>query len=243
LETALEDGRADFAVHSLKDVPMVLPEGFVLAVIGEREDPHDAFVSNLYENLAALPAGSVVGTSSLRRESQLRARFPHLKIEPLRGNVQTRLRKLDEGQYAAIILAAAGLKRLGLIARIRAIISSEDSLPAVGQGALGIECRADRADVIRMLQPLHHPDTAACVLAERAMSRALNGSCQVPLGGFAEVNDGQLRMRGFVANPDGQHMVRAESTGDIANPEALGKRIADALRAQGAGEILAALNG
>jgi hydroxymethylbilane synthase len=243
LETALEDGRADFAVHSLKDVPMVLPEGFVLAAIGEREDPHDAFVSNLHENLAALPAGSVVGTSSLRRESQLRARFPHLKIEPLRGNVQTRLRKLDEGQYAAIILAAAGLKRLGLIARIRAIISSEDSLPAVGQGALGIECRADRADVIRMLQPLHHPDTAACVLAERAMSRALNGSCQVPLGGFAEVNDGQLRMRGFVANPDGQHMVRAESTGDIANPEALGKRIADALRAQGAGEILAALNG
>jgi hydroxymethylbilane synthase len=243
LETALEDGRADFAVHSLKDVPMVLPEGFVLAVIGEREDPHDAFVSNLYENLAALPAGSVVGTSSLRRESQLRARFPHLKIEPLRGNVQTRLRKLDEGQYAAIILAAAGLKRLGLIARIRAIISSEDSLPAVGQGALGIECRTDRADVISMLQPLHHPDTAACVLAERAMSRALNGSCQVPLGGFAQVNDGQLRMRGFVASPDGQHMVRAESTGDINNPEALGKKIADELRAQGAGEILAALNG
>ena len=243
LETALEDGRADFAVHSLKDVPMVLPEGFVLAAIGEREDPHDAFVSNLHENLAALPAGSVVGTSSLRRESQLRARFPHLKIEPLRGNVQTRLRKLDEGQYAAIILAAAGLKRLGLIARIRAIISSEDSLPAVGQGALGIECRADRADVIRMLQPLHHPDTAACVLAERAMSRALNGSCQVPLGGFAEVNDGQLRMRGFVATPDGQRMVRAESTGDINNPEVLGNKIADALRAQGAGEILAALNG
>jgi hydroxymethylbilane synthase len=243
LETALEDGRADFAVHSLKDVPMVLPEGFVLAAIGEREDPHDAFVSNLHENLAALPAGSVVGTSSLRRESQLRARFPHLKIEPLRGNVQTRLRKLDEGQYAAIILAAAGLKRLGLIARIRAIISSEDSLPAVGQGALGIECRADRADVISMLQPLHHPDTAACVLAERAMSRALNGSCQVPLGGFSQVQDGQLRMRGFVATPNGQRMVRAESTGDINNPEALGNKIADALRAQGADEILAALNG
>jgi len=149
--------------------------------------------------------------------------------------VQTRLRKLDEGQYAAIILAAAGLKRLGLIARIRAIISSEDSLPAVGQGALGIECRADRADVIRMLQPLHHPDTAACVLAERAMSRALNGSCQVPLGGFAEVNDGQLRMRGFVASPDGQHMVRAESTGDIANPEALGKRYCRCIARAGCG--------
>lgn len=243
LETALEDGRADFAVHSLKDVPMVLPEGFVLAAIGEREDPHDAFVSNDYENLAALPAGSVVGTSSLRRESQLRARFPHLVIEPLRGNVQTRLRKLDEGLYAAIILAAAGLKRLGLSARIRAIISSEDSLPAVGQGALGIECRSDRSDVIAMLQPLHHADTAACVLAERAMSRALNGSCQVPLGGFAEVQNGQLRMRGFVASPDGQRVMRAESAGSIAEPEALGKKIADELLAQGAGDILAALNG
>jgi len=242
LETALEDGRADLAVHSLKDVPMNMPEGFTLAAIGKREDPHDAFVSNQYENLAALPAGSVVGTSSLRRESQLRARFPHLQIEPLRGNVQTRLRKLDEGQYAAIILAAAGLKRLGLGARIRNIISSEDSLPAVGQGALGIECRADRADVIALLQPLHHPDTAACVLAERAMSRALAGSCQVPLGGFAEVQNGTLRMRGFVASPDGQQMVRAESTGDAANPEALGNRIADALIAQGADEILAALH-
>ena len=242
LETALEDGCADLAVHSLKDVPMHMPEGFVLAAIGEREDPHDAFVSNRYENLAALPAGSVVGTSSLRRESQLRARFPHLKIEPLRGNVQTRLRKLDEGQYAAIILAAAGLKRLGLGERIRNIISSDDSLPAVGQGALGIECRADRADVIALLQPLHHPDTAACVLAERAMSRVLAGSCQVPLGGFTEVQSGKLRMRGFVASPDGKRMVRAELTGDISDPEALGKRVAEALLVQGAGEILAALN-
>ena len=243
LETALEDGRADLAVHSLKDVPMQMPEGFALAAIGEREDPHDAFVSNQYEDLAALPAGSVVGTSSLRRESQLRARLPHLKIEPLRGNVQTRLRKLDEGKYAAIILAAAGLKRLGLGERIRNIISSDDSLPAVGQGALGIECRADRADVIALLQPLHHPDTAACVLAERAMSRVLAGSCQVPLGGFAEVRGGRLRMRGFVASPDGQRMVRAELTGEIADPEALGRRVAEALLAQGAGEILAALNG
>ncbi len=243
LETALEDGRADLAVHSLKDVPMVLPEGFVLAAIGEREDPHDAFVSNQYANLSELPPGSVVGTSSLRRESQLRARFPHLKIEPLRGNVQTRLRKLDEGQYAAIILAAAGLKRLGLGERIRGIISSEDSLPAVGQGALGIECRAGRADVIAALQPLHHAPTAACVLAERAMSRRLAGSCQVPLGGFAEVQGDKLRMRGFVATPDGKRMLRAEFTGDIADPEALGNKIADALLAQGAGEILAALNG
>jgi hydroxymethylbilane synthase len=243
LEAALADGRADLAVHSLKDVPMRMPEGFVLATIGDREDPLDAFVSNEHENLAALPAGSVVGTSSLRRESQLRARFPHLKVEPLRGNVQTRLRKLDEGQYAAIILAAAGLKRLGLHDRIRGVISSEDSLPAVGQGALGIECRSDRSDVIAMLQPLHHAETAACVLAERAMSLRLNGSCQVPLGGFAEILNGQLRMRGFVASPDGQRMLRAEAMGDFENPEELGSRIAESLLAQGAGEILAALNG
>src|SRR5487761_2508855 len=241
LETALEDGRADLAVHSLKDVPMNLPQGFVLAAIGEREDPLDAFVSNHFENLAALPAGSVVGTSSLRRESQLRARFPHLVIEPLRGNVQTRLRKLDEGQYAAIILAAAGLKRLGLGARIRNVIASEDSLPAVGQGALGIECRADRTDVIACLQALHHADSAACVMAERAMSRSLGGSCQVPLGGFAEVKNGHLHMRGFVANPDGSRMMRAEATGSISHPEVLGNEIAATLREQGAGEILAAL--
>ncbi len=241
LETALANGSADLAVHSLKDVPMNLPEGFTLAAIGEREDPHDAFVSNRYENLAALPAGSVVGTSSLRRESQLRARFPHLKVEPLRGNVQTRLRKLDEGQYAAIILAAAGLKRLGLGNRIRGIISSSESLPAVGQGALGIECRADRADIIALLQPLHHAETAACVLAERALSRQLGGSCQVPLGGYAEAQGGKLRMRAFVATPDGKRMAQADMTGDIAQPEALGDKIADALRDQGAGEILTAL--
>lgn len=243
LETALEDGRADLAVHSLKDVPMLLPDGFALAAIGEREDPRDAFVSNNYASLHDLPAGSVVGTSSLRRESQLRARFPHLNIQPLRGNVQTRLRKLDEGQYAAIILAAAGLKRLGLGERIRAEISSDDSLPAVGQGALGIECRADRLDVVAALQPLHHAETAACVLAERAMSRRLAGSCQVPLGGFAEAQaDGTLRMRGFVATPDGSRMLRAEALGTVEDPEYLGEQIAEALLAQGAGEILAALN-
>jgi hydroxymethylbilane synthase len=183
-----------------------------------------------------------VGTSSLRRESQLRARFPHLKIEPLRGNVQTRLRKLDEGQYAAIILAAAGLKRLGLGERIRAVISSEDSLPAVGQGALGIETRADRTDLQAVLAPLHHPDTAVCVLAERSMSRALAGSCQVPLGGFAEVQNGKLRMRGFVATPDGSRLLRAEHIGEIAQPEALGDLVAQDLLKQGAGEILAALS-
>jgi hydroxymethylbilane synthase len=241
LETALEEGRADIAVHSLKDVPMHLPKGFMLACIGEREDPRDAFVSNHYANLEALPAGSEVGTSSLRRESQLRARFPQLKIEPLRGNVQTRLRKLDEGQYAAIILAAAGLKRLGLGDRIRALLSSDDSLPAVGQGALGIECLANRADLKAVLAPLHHADTATCVLAERALSRALAGSCQVPLGGFAEVMGDKLRLRGFVASPDGKRMVRAEQTGSVNDPEALGDAVAQALRAQGADEILAAL--
>jgi hydroxymethylbilane synthase len=241
LENALEDGRADLAVHSLKDVPMNMPEGFVLAAIDERGDPHDAFVSNKFDNLAALPAGSVVGTSSLRRESQLRARFPLLDIQPLRGNVQTRLRKLDEGQFAAIILAAAGLKRLGLGDRIRGIISSEESLPAVGQGALGFECRADRTDVIELLQPLHHPDTAACVLAERALSRSLGGSCQVPLGGYAEIRNGKLRMRGFVASPDGKRMMQSDMTGEIAQPEVLGNKIADELRAQGADVILAEL--
>jgi len=241
LETALEDGRADFAVHSLKDVPMHMPEGFMLAAVCDREDPHDAFVSNNYENLAALPAGSVVGTSSLRRESQIRARFPHLKVESLRGNVQTRLRKLDEGQYAAIILAASGLKRLGLDQRIRTIIASEESLPAVGQGALGIECRADRADVVALLKPLHHADSAACVYAERAMSRALGGSCQVPLGGYAQLQNGKLRMRGFVASPDGKRMMQSEMIGDISDPETLGNKIADDLLEQGAGEILAEL--
>ena len=243
LETALENGSADLAVHSLKDVPMHLPSGFALACIAEREDPRDAFVSNDFDDLQALPAGSVVGTSSLRRESQLRARFPHLKIEPLRGNVQTRLRKLDEGQYAAIILAAAGLKRLGLRQRIRAILSSEDSLPAVGQGALGIETRADRADLKALLAPLHHADTATCVLAERAMSRALAGSCQVPLGGFAEMQNGKLRLRGFVATPDGSRLLRAEMTTSAGDPEALGDAVAQNLLRQGAGEILAALNG
>lgn len=242
LEAALEDGRADIAVHSLKDVPMFMPEGFTLACICEREDPCDAFVSNDYADLAALPAGAVVGTSSLRRESQVRANYPHLDVKPLRGNVQTRLRKLDEGQYAAIILAASGLKRLELDARIRYVIPSDDSLPAVGQGALGIECRSDRADLMAALAPLHHDDTAARVLAERAMSRTLQGSCSVPLGGFAELLDGgKLRMRGFVATPDGSRMLRSEQVGSVADPEALGTAIAQELLAQGAGEILAAL--
>src|SRR5574340_110402 len=241
LETAPEDGRADLAVHSLKDVPMHMPEGFALAAIGEREDPHDAFVSNQHESLAALPAGSVVGTSSLRRESQLRARFPHLKIEALRGNVQTRLRKLDEGQFAAIILAAAGLKRLELGHRITALIEPEQSLPAVGQGALGIECRAGRDDLVDLLAPLHHAGSAACVAAERAMSRALQGSCQVPLGGFAQINNGELRLRGFVASIDGQRMIRDEVHGKPEDAEQLGIQMGQRLIALGADKILAEL--
>jgi hydroxymethylbilane synthase len=241
LEQALQEGRADLAVHSLKDVPMVLPDGFALAAIGEREDPRDAFVSNNYRQLSELPPGAVVGTSSLRRESQLRARYPHLDIQPLRGNVNTRLRKLDEGQYAAIILAAAGLKRLGFAARIAAILEPEQSLPAAGQGALGIEIRADRQDLQPLLAPLHHPDTAACVRAEREVSRQLGGSCQVPLGAYAIMREGELYLRGFVANPDGKTFLQAEASGGADDPEALGRKLAEALRAQGADAILSAL--
>jgi hydroxymethylbilane synthase len=242
LEQALADGRADLAVHSMKDVPMNLPEGFALAATGEREDPRDAFVSVRYQRLEDLPEGSVVGTSSLRRQSQLQARFPHLKIESLRGNLQTRLRKLDEGQYAAIILAAAGLKRLGLEDRITQLISPENSIPAVGQGALGIEIRADRDDMRALLQPLNHTDTAACVEAERAMSRALAGSCTVPLGAYAHIDNGALRMTGFVASVNGSEMVRDSVEGSPKDADALGRALAEKLIAHGADRILAALD-
>jgi hydroxymethylbilane synthase len=241
LEQALEDRRADIAVHSMKDVPMEMPAGYVLAAIAEREDPRDALVSNQYTGLDDLPPGSVVGTSSLRRESQLRARFPHLQVQPLRGNVQTRLRKLDEGQFAAIILAAAGLKRLGLGERITALLSPEVSLPAVGQGALGIECRSDRADLIKLMEPLHHLPTALCVEAERAMSRALGGSCEVPLGGFAEINEGVLRLRGFVASQDGSRVISDELSGNPGTGAVMGAQLAQNLKARGAQEILTAL--
>ena len=241
LEQAMAEGRADIAVHSMKDLPMNMPPGFALAAIAEREDPRDAFVSNHYKSLDALPAGSVVGTSSLRRESQLRARFPYLQVQPLRGNVQTRLRKLDEGQYAAIILAAAGLKRLGLADRITTVLSPELSLPAVGQGALGIECLSERADLIELMKPLHHIKTGQCVESERAMSRELGGSCQVPLGGFAEIIEGKLVLRGFVASPDGSRMLSAQLNGDPATGETMGIHLAKDLKAQGADEILDAL--
>lgn len=242
LETALENGSADLAVHSMKDVPMNLPDGFMLVATGEREDPRDAFISNQFDGLEHLPHGSVVGTSSLRRQSQIQARFPHLTIESLRGNVQTRLRKLDEGQYAAIILAAAGLIRLGLGDRIRSFISPEDSIPAVGQGALGIEIKASRSDLIEILAPLNHLATQLCVEAERGFSRALAGSCTVPLGAYAQYHNHQLSMTGFVASVDGQHMLRESMVGDANQAQALGKAVADKLVSLGADKILAALD-
>ncbi len=244
LENALAEHRADIAVHSMKDVPMDLPAGFRIAAISEREDPRDAFVANRYRELQQLPAGATVGTSSLRRESQIRARFPHLEVQPLRGNVNTRLRKLDAGQYACIILAAAGLRRLGLGERITAVLEPADSLPAAGQGALGIECRVERADLAELLVPLDHHETAWCVRAERAVSRALAGSCVVPLGAYARREADGMHLSGFVATPDGARMVRGQvvcaSTG--RDPESLGLELAEQLAAGGAREILAALS-
>lgn len=245
LEVALAEGRADLAVHSLKDVPMELPDGFALSTILEREDPRDAFVSNDYADLASLPAGAVVGTSSLRREASLRARFPHLVIQPLRGNLDTRLGKLDRGDYAAIILAAAGLKRLGLVDRIRSTIAPEESLPAAGQGALGIEIRADREDVRACLAPLHDAPTALAVTAERAVSRILGGSCQVPLASFAQWSGaGTLRLRAFVASQDGTRKLAADgeaTPSTLAEADALGVRVAQQMLAGGARDILAML--
>jgi hydroxymethylbilane synthase len=241
LEIALSNGSADLAVHSMKDVPMNLPDGFILVATGEREDPRDAFISNNFNNLEALPHGAIVGTSSLRRQSQLQARFPHLKIESLRGNLQTRLRKLDEGQYAAIILAAAGLIRLGLSARIKSTISPQDSIPAVGQGALGIEINANRQDLISTLEPLNHKVSQICVEAERAFSRALAGSCTVPLGAYATIANDEIVMSGFVASVDGKQMLRETTTASITNPDEAGRALAEKLIARGADKILAAL--
>jgi hydroxymethylbilane synthase len=242
LEAALADGRAHLAVHSAKDVPVEMPAGFRLAAIMEREDPRDAFVSNRYVSLDELPAGAVVGTSSLRREAQLRERYPALDVQPLRGNLDTRLAKLDRGEYAAIVLACAGLKRLGLAARIKAVLDPDVSLPAVGQGALAIECRSDAPEVAAMLAPLDHAETAACLAAERAVSLALGGSCQLPLAAHARVDGARLQVRGLVASPDGRRIARAEVTGTRAAPEAAGAQLAAALRAQGAEAILAALS-
>jgi hydroxymethylbilane synthase len=243
LENALLEGSADIAVHSMKDVPMDLAAEFSLVAIGPREVPLDALVSSKYASLDDMPPGAIVGTSSLRRESQLHARYPHLAVTSLRGNLDTRLRKLDEGQYDAIMLAAAGLTRLGLASRIRTVLPAETSLPAAGQGALGIEALSSRADVAAWMAPLNDAATAACVRTERAVSRALAGSCEVPLGAYAEIIDGRLRVRGFVARPDGSRIASAELHGDAATPEALGLQLAEALRAQGAAEILSELGG
>lgn len=240
LEVAMAEGHADFAVHSLKDVPMDLPEGFALAAIMEREDPRDAFVSNDYESLAALPHGAVVGTSSLRRQALIAARYPHLVIRPLRGNLDTRLGKLDRGDYAAIILAAAGLKRLGLPERIRALLEPEQSLPAAGQGAMAIEILAVREDLRAWLAPLNHQGTAQAVSAERAVSKAFGGSCQIPLAAFATVEGATMHLRAMVATPDGVRMASAEARGSAAMPEALALEVTAALRAQDATAILAA---
>lgn len=241
LEQALMDGRADLAVHSLKDVPMTLPDGFALAAVCEREDPRDAFVSNRYQHLSELPEGSVVGTSSLRREAQLRARFPQLAVKPLRGNVQTRLKKLDDGEFDAIILAAAGLRRLGLAERIQGELAPSESLPAAGQGALGIEIRADRADLSALLAPLNHPDTRACTAAERALAKELGGSCQVPLGAFATLADGTLTLGGLVAHPDGSVVLTASASGPADYADALGRAVAKKLIDAGARPLIAAV--
>lgn len=241
LEVALAEGRADLAVHSIKDVPMVLPEGFALAAICEREDPRDALVSSRCADLSELPDGAVVGTSSLRRESQIRARYPRLVVKPLRGNVQTRLRKLDDGEYDAIILAAAGLKRLGLSERIRKELPPSESLPAAGQGALGIEIRADRADLMQLLAPLNHAATHACVSAERALARELGGSCQVPLGAFATLSEGTLTLGGFVASPDGSVMLTANASAPADYADALGRVVAKKLLDDGAGPLIEAV--
>ena len=241
LEQAMVDARADLAVHSMKDVPAELPAGFTLGAILEREDARDALVSGAYADLAALPPGARVGTSSLRRAAQVAARYPHLQLLALRGNVETRLAKLDRGEYDAVLLAAAGLKRLGLEARIRRCLSVEESLPAPGQAAIGVECLAARAEVCALLAPLAHAPSAACVRAERAVSLALGGSCTIPLGAYAELSGTHLRLRALVAAADGTRMARAECDGAADDPEALGAQAARLLRAHGADEILAAI--
>lgn len=238
LETALLEGRADIAVHSMKDVPMLLPEGLQLAAICRREEPYDAFVSNQYNRLTDLPAGAIVGTSSLRREAQLRARLPHLTVTPLRGNVQTRLKRLDQEEYNAIILAAAGLVRLGLHERIRERISVENSLPAPGQGALGIEIFTHREDLHTLLAPLNHEQTTACVTAERSLAREMGGSCQIPLGAYAQQTGQTLHLRAMLALPDGSTLLTAEQTAPANEAESLGKQVAHQLNQHGAQALL-----
>ena len=241
LEAALLDGRADLAVHSMKDVPMALPEGLSLAVICEREDPLDAFVSNSYNSFDELPQGAKVGTSSLRRKTQILKQRPDLNIIDLRGNVGTRLSQLDSGLYDAIILASAGLKRLGLAERIRHALQPEISLPAVGQGALGLECRATDQVVLDLILPLLHAETDVCVRAERAFNAYLEGGCQVPIAGYATLNQGQIHIEGRVGSVDGVTLLKVQLSGAPEQAEQLGVSLAQKLLEQGAGDLLKAL--
>ena len=238
LETAMLDGDADIAVHSIKDVPAVLPEGLHVVHIMERENPHDAFVSNSYENPQSLPEGAVVGTCSLRRQAQLLARFPHLNVHNLRGNVNTRLAKLDNGEYDAIVLAAAGLIRLEMPERIACELSVEDSLPAAGQGIVGIETRIDDAATTTILDRLHHQETCYRVMAERALSARLDGGCQVPIAAYSTLQSGQIWLRGMVASPDGTQQVTADATDHVNNAVELGVKVAEMLLYRGADKIL-----
>lgn len=238
LEQGMLEGSADIAVHSMKDVPVEFPEGLHLAVVLEREDPTDAFVSNRYRTLAELPADARIGTSSLRRQCQIKEKFPNAEILSLRGNVNTRLAKLDAGEYDAIILASAGLKRLGLAERITARLQPEESLPAMGQGAIGIECRIDDAEIHQYLKVLHDEETSIRVGAERAMNARLNGGCQVPIAGYAEIRGQRLFLRGLVGSPDGSVLYRAEAESGLEQADALGRSVADQLLAQGADKIL-----
>lgn len=238
LEMGMLEGTADIAVHSMKDVPVEFPEGLHLAVILPREDPRDAFVSNKYQSLDELPDNAKIGTSSLRRQCQIAEHLPQAQILSLRGNVNTRLTKLDAGNYDAIILAAAGLKRLGFSDRITQLLDTTVSLPAIGQGAVGIECRADDVEINQLLAPLHDQESTIRVRAERAMNARLNGGCQVPIAGFAELRNGQLFMRGLVGKPDGSVIYRAEQSGVIEQAGEIGRSIADELLASGAGVVL-----
>jgi len=241
LEVGILEGKADIAVHSMKDVPVEFPDGLELAIIMEREDPRDAFVSNQYDSLAAMPAGSLVGTSSLRRQTQIRERYPHLRIDWLRGNVNTRLRKLDDGEYDAIILACAGLIRLGLEQRIAMSLEPEECLPAIGQGAVGIEVRSDDFAVKELLAPLGHAETASRIAAERALNETLNGGCQVPIAGYAVLNDGEIYLRGLVGEPDGSRILRADASGKSEDAVSIGRALAEDLLSQGADQILGKL--
>lgn len=238
LEQGMLEGSADIAVHSMKDVPAEFPDGLALGAILEREDPQDAFVSGQFGSVAELPQGARVGTSSLRRQCQLRARRPDLNILDLRGNVGTRLAKLEAGDYAAIILACAGLRRLGLAQRITHALTPEEMLPAIAQGVIGIECRADDAATRGLIDPLNDTDTRYRTLAERAMNATLSGGCQAPVAGYSELDNGILHLRGLVGRPDGSEMVRGEISGPVADAEQLGQQLADDLLARGARPIL-----